>query len=90
MEARQFCEATSDQNEFKIFFRESTRGYHVFCRIERLPKFSWSYVGLLHQREMSAEQAIRYAEKYVLHRSKREPQYHWVIDQGGLGVTKKE
>lgn len=84
MEVKQPREAISDQNEFRIFFRESTRGYHVFCYIERLPKFSWPYIGLLHQREMSAGQAMKYAEKYVMHRSKRKPQYRWIIDQSGL------
>jgi hypothetical protein len=78
------------ENKFRIFFRKSTSGYQVLCDIEREPTFSWPYTGFLKDgREFTAEGALKYAEKYIEHRSKKEPDYKYVIDERGLKFARR-
>lgn len=75
-----------EQNEFLIFFQPSTTGFQAFCKVDRRPNISYPYIGILRQgREMSAEECRKFAESYIAHRRKKEPQYLFRVDYNAIG-----
>ena len=79
-------------NRFIIFFKKSTSGYQVCCRIERKPTFAWDYIGFLdHGKEYKTlEDALEYANKYIRHNWKVYHDLAFYIDKEVIYGREKE